>query len=136
MAESEYCKDEVLRNPSKSADAVLDFARTSEGLGDFGGEGDGRVEEGRGRKRKIYQIFSQATMGRITGQVSNHMTLLIRFDVVDHNNNNSSTCSPPSPASSTLPLLPLSLLPPPPTFSPLLPTPLPTQLPHYHLETN
>jgi len=64
------------------------------------------------------------------------MTLLIRFDVVDHNNNNSSTCSPPSPASSTLPLLPLSLLPPPPTFSPPLPTPLPTQLPHYHLETN
>src|ERR1700733_11206317 len=61
------------------------------------------------------------------------MTLLIRFDVVDHNNN---THSPPSPALSTPPLLPLSLLPPPPTFSPPLPTPLPTQHPHYHLETS
>jgi len=76
VAESEYRKDEVLRNPSKSADAVLDFARTSEGLGDFGGEGDGRVEEGRGRKRKIYQIFSQATMGRIILPLTEILTVL------------------------------------------------------------
>ena len=60
VADSEYCKDKVLLNSLKSADAVLDF----------GGESDSWADKGRGRMCRIYQICSQATMGRITGSTA------------------------------------------------------------------